>query len=143
MPRITMFILSVIDFFFKQKTAYEMRISDWSSDVCSSDLDGDAARAAHHRMRQPQIVIAAELAEIGARPRAMDRPPPPIAPRILDRDDSGNPGQLAHRPGATVGHGARGHVLDTHRQVARLAQRPKSPDQPPLPRPVVTGGDDP
>src|SRR3546814_3922855 len=27
-----------IFFFFKQKTAYEMRISDWSSDVCSSDL---------------------------------------------------------------------------------------------------------
>src|SRR3546814_19176624 len=32
-------------FFFKQKTAYEMRISDWSSDVCSSDLTGlDALR---------------------------------------------------------------------------------------------------
>src|SRR3546814_6070347 len=30
-------------FFFKQKTAYEMRISDWSSDVCSSDLGGQAA----------------------------------------------------------------------------------------------------
>src|SRR3546814_3926225 len=29
-------------FFFKQKTADEMRISDWSSDVCSSDLLGDA-----------------------------------------------------------------------------------------------------
>src|SRR3546814_1306107 len=29
-------------FFFKQKTAYEMRISDWSSDVCSSDLSFDA-----------------------------------------------------------------------------------------------------
>src|SRR3546814_1258652 len=28
-----------IVFFFKQKTAYEMRIGDWSSDVCSSDLD--------------------------------------------------------------------------------------------------------
>src|SRR3546814_3863178 len=28
-------------FFFKQKTAYEMRISDWSSDVCSSDLEPD------------------------------------------------------------------------------------------------------
>src|SRR3546814_10102282 len=28
----------VVDFCFKQKTAYEMRISDWSSDVCSSDL---------------------------------------------------------------------------------------------------------
>src|SRR3546814_14946668 len=31
-------ILVVFLFFFKQKTAYEMRISDWSSDVCSSDL---------------------------------------------------------------------------------------------------------
>src|SRR3546814_4244260 len=31
-------------FFFKQKTAYEMRISDWNSDVCSSDLSG-AGRA--------------------------------------------------------------------------------------------------
>src|SRR3546814_4483348 len=31
-----MFVL--VFFFFKQKTAYEMRISDWSSDVCSSDL---------------------------------------------------------------------------------------------------------
>src|SRR3546814_7298083 len=30
--------------FFKQKTAYEMRISDWSSDVCSSDLDGRCSR---------------------------------------------------------------------------------------------------
>src|SRR3546814_2257837 len=29
-------------FFFKQKTAYEMRISDWSSDVCSSDLRRDS-----------------------------------------------------------------------------------------------------
>src|SRR3546814_1880270 len=29
---------SLCFFFFKQKTAYEMRISDWSSDVCSSDL---------------------------------------------------------------------------------------------------------
>src|SRR3546814_20056660 len=40
-------------FFFKQKTAYEMRISDWSSDVCSSDLlyralrDDDEALAVH------------------------------------------------------------------------------------------------
>src|SRR3546814_4594494 len=35
----------VLFFFFKQKTAYEMRISDWSSDVCSSDLrDRPAAR---------------------------------------------------------------------------------------------------
>src|SRR3546814_14061273 len=31
-------VVSIFFFFFKQKTAYEMRISDWSSDVCSSDL---------------------------------------------------------------------------------------------------------
>src|SRR3546814_7939388 len=31
-------LLDVFIFFFKQKTAYELRISDWSSDVCSSDL---------------------------------------------------------------------------------------------------------
>src|SRR3546814_1291839 len=31
-------LLFCLFFFFKQKTAYEMRISDWSSDVCSSDL---------------------------------------------------------------------------------------------------------
>src|SRR3546814_2284003 len=35
-----MLCLSCFFFFFKQKTAYEMRISDWSSDVCSSDLYG-------------------------------------------------------------------------------------------------------
>src|SRR3546814_9481253 len=33
-------MLSLV-FFFKQNTSYEMRISDWSSDVCSSDLVGD------------------------------------------------------------------------------------------------------
>src|SRR3546814_18341787 len=33
-----MFYICFVFFFFKQKTAYEMRISDWSSDVCSSDL---------------------------------------------------------------------------------------------------------
>src|SRR3546814_3209901 len=39
------FFVSVCVFFFKQKTAYEMRISDWSSDVCSSDLDAAKAKA--------------------------------------------------------------------------------------------------
>src|SRR3546814_1219493 len=38
------FVLLIIGFFFfKQKTAYEMRISDWSSDVCSSDLSIEVA----------------------------------------------------------------------------------------------------
>src|SRR3546814_5484270 len=41
-------VIMQLIFFFKQKTAYEMRISDWSSDVCSSDLGvalGDPAEA--------------------------------------------------------------------------------------------------
>src|SRR3546814_13781166 len=38
----SMFLLTQDFFFFKQKTAYEMRISDWSSDVCSSDLAAPA-----------------------------------------------------------------------------------------------------
>src|SRR3546814_18401753 len=40
-------------FFFKQKTAYEMRISDWSSDVCSSDL-----------LRQPHRMALEPLGQI-------------------------------------------------------------------------------
>src|SRR3546814_6419244 len=45
-------------FFFNQKTAYEMRISDWSSDVCSSDLKGVARfqqGAVHPKHRQDQL----------------------------------------------------------------------------------------
>src|SRR3546814_4780774 len=40
-------------FFFKQKTAYEMRISDWSSDVCSSDLDEQDADEAVGELAWP------------------------------------------------------------------------------------------
>src|SRR3546814_13003554 len=49
-----------IFFFIKQKTAYDMRISDWSSDVCSSDLSAPAhavaARSQHHRVSGEQMV---------------------------------------------------------------------------------------
>src|SRR3546814_8993114 len=38
-----LFYVLLYFFFFKQKTAYDMRISDWSSDVCSSDLGGNHA----------------------------------------------------------------------------------------------------
>src|SRR3546814_5967364 len=38
----------MIVFFCKQKTAYEMRISDWSSDVCSSDLIGGELKTRKH-----------------------------------------------------------------------------------------------
>src|SRR3546814_4960382 len=59
--------------FVKQKTAYEMRISDWSSDVCSSDLYGDArtlerrAQAMEAWLANPELLEAdkdAEYAEV-------------------------------------------------------------------------------
>src|SRR3546814_4500178 len=48
-----MIVLCLFVFFFKQKTAYEMRISDWSSDVCSSDFDRDRVIAARKVDRGP------------------------------------------------------------------------------------------
>src|SRR3546814_5194873 len=50
--------------FFKQKTAYEMRISDWSSDVCSSDL---------------AMVLAAVVLLIAVQMPGEDEPPVPTA----------------------------------------------------------------
>src|SRR3546814_4337991 len=46
-------------FFFKQKTAYEMRISDWSSDVCSSDLQRDQWNRIKELMSDPTTTSVA------------------------------------------------------------------------------------
>src|SRR3546814_5817604 len=57
-------------FFFKQKTAYEMRISDWSSDVCSSDLEalmragGVYARLMAEQARQSAVSVAVDAAPV-------------------------------------------------------------------------------
>src|SRR3546814_2925610 len=45
-------------FFFKQKTAYEMRISDWSSDVCSSDLFADHVHGAVDDLLRDRLLAA-------------------------------------------------------------------------------------
>src|SRR3546814_8410265 len=52
----------VVVFFFKQKTAYEMRISDWSSDVCSSDLGAEGVGDVGHLLLEgagPQVELSA------------------------------------------------------------------------------------
>src|SRR3546814_6228888 len=49
-------------FFFKQKTAYEMRISDWSSDVCSSDLAVDSQSGSDVVVKFPKPAVLAEPA---------------------------------------------------------------------------------
>src|SRR3546814_1772314 len=59
-------------FFFKQKTAYEMRISDWSSDVCSSDLPD-----ARPRSGCPDQPPAARSDHAPARAAAPGPPPAP------------------------------------------------------------------
>src|SRR3546814_4341140 len=60
-------------FFFKQKTAYEMRISDWSSDVCSSDLnfskikiDRSFVRGAAQNSEESVAIIKAIVALAGS-----------------------------------------------------------------------------
>src|SRR3546814_8231582 len=68
-----------IFFFFKQKTAYEMRISDWSSDVCSSDLGARLSRHARSSRR--------------AHPRDPDR----LAFRVDGGDGIGAVGRAAVR----------------------------------------------
>src|SRR3546814_2899339 len=56
---------SVLFFFFKQKTAYDLRISDWSSDVCSSDLGVlllVLAPVINHVLRLDNLLVAALIA---------------------------------------------------------------------------------
>src|SRR3546814_7643076 len=91
-------------FFFKQKTAYEMRISDWSSDVCSSDLDARAARAAalHHEQPEPAVIskrhietAAADLgAAVGGGCDDDDRDVVVERAQMLEKFDPADPGHL-------------------------------------------------
>src|SRR3546814_13074794 len=76
-------------FFFKQKTAYEMRISDWSSDVCSSDLESYIA-SANSRLANYRRSLAnarARFAQLTGHPApdALGRPPILDAP-VLSLD---------------------------------------------------------
>src|SRR3546814_14054594 len=51
----------IVFFFFKQKTAYEMRISDWSSDVCSSDLLAAKSEAVSRKLGLAELAQAFTL----------------------------------------------------------------------------------
>src|SRR3546814_15884724 len=73
-------------FFFKQKTAYEMRISDWSSDVCSSDLRVDfRCRVADLAQPSPRV---------GAEPRRR------LGRRIIGLQAEARPGDPEAPPGS-------------------------------------------
>src|SRR3546814_2019945 len=62
-------LLELLFFFFKQKTAYEMRISDWSSDVCSSDLN----RSWRQAKGRPDRFHRIQPADPGLRTRSEER----------------------------------------------------------------------
>src|SRR3546814_6556986 len=66
--------LRLVFFFFKQKTAYEMRISDWSSYVCSSDLSGKQARSVIDGLPADVVTLALE-ADIDAIAKASGKIP--------------------------------------------------------------------
>src|SRR3546814_20083373 len=69
--------LFVFFFFFKQKTAYEMRISDWSSDVCSSDLlearDLDLLALERPRLDRRAVRVVARIEALAARRQPIER----------------------------------------------------------------------
>src|SRR6056297_1742104 len=57
-------------FFFKQKTAYEILRSDWSSDVCSSDLRGTTTVLVTHSVREA-VMLADRVVVLSPRPARM------------------------------------------------------------------------
>src|SRR3546814_4586329 len=84
-------------FFFKHKTAYEMRMSDWSSDVCSSDLIGRGHALPRHRgapfgeslrLVQP-IILGDHIRLVDARIADRERAPFILHDRPVDRTING------------------------------------------------------
>src|SRR3546814_7915264 len=96
--------------FFKQKTAYEMRISDWSSDVCSSDLEGAGGRGCAGRRERHAGAAHRGLLRLG-RDRAAVRPGQCVLP--ARRQDGG-----LHGPGA----GGAGRRRDGDRDGPRRSE---------------------
>src|SRR3546814_4451280 len=54
---------TMIVFCFKQKTAYELRISDWSSDLCSSDLPSEI-RSLGEMQQEPHVAVQGDRADM-------------------------------------------------------------------------------
>src|SRR3546814_15461033 len=76
-------------FLFKQKTAYEMRISDWSSDVCSSDLDLAGAVLGEVEAQQPGAAAHDAGQFLGVVELQPERDAEPLAQRRRDQSRPG------------------------------------------------------
>src|SRR3546814_1296179 len=113
---------SLFFFFFKQKTAYEMRISDWSSDVCSSDLDAARDRAGAPARRRPAAQVPGQVpghrtAAAAGRVQARHRPRRRHRDRE-DRPDAQAAAAVGRRTGAVRAVGGRAA------QVVRMKRYP-------------------
>src|SRR3546814_2471291 len=102
-------------FFFKRKTAYEMRISDWSSDVCSSDLrrrEGEREVGAGQGLGAPGDLDGVDLLAVGVEDLDGELLRGVIGGQQALRvgDPEGRPHRLAggeHRPAEELGEGHR------------------------------------
>src|SRR3546814_9718736 len=97
-------------FFFKQKTAYEMRISDWSSDVCSSDLErpGPAVHARRPRGTAAELHGGAAVGPVAPGPgdaRGVRRAARCAAAHAREAGRAGGAGGTAR--GTAGGHAGR------------------------------------
>src|SRR3546814_6502144 len=84
--------MRVFFFFFKQKTAYEMRISDWSSDVCSSDLVEQRPRCGEARPGEftgLQEIVGGHAAAARGQPEPCERAEDDIGERREAAEDEG------------------------------------------------------
>src|SRR3546814_14191890 len=102
--------MRVFFFFFKQKTAYEMRISDWSSDVCSSDLVEQRPRCGEARPGEftgLQEIVGGHAAAARGQPEPCERAEDDIGERREAAEDEGERAAIEHllqEPAAEVVH---------------------------------------
>src|SRR3546814_18833105 len=109
-------------FFFKQKTAYEMRISDWSSDVCSSDLAPPSPSSVSRAARRPNASMRDSPSPApNSTPRKKRAPPnasspSPRAPRRSPRDRKSD--SWGESVSERVDHGG-GSTIKKHKKTKR------------------------
>src|SRR3546814_15006074 len=115
----------VLVVFFKQKTAYEMRISDWSSDVCSSDLRCLLAGSRPPRIGSSNTTSATTTINAAKPINSGITMHPPIRaclPYLPWRGDARSPPPLLRRPAKSVA--ARTHTTRcVHSYIGRAALR--------------------
>src|SRR3546814_11147793 len=123
-----------IVFFFKQMTAYEVRISDWSSDVCSSDLRGRPLEETDAKWRQACVVgpsASGSVAEAADLPGPADRDVGSHHPHLRHSGLSDPDAQGRHHhpvAGSAAAGSRRGADHHSHRMGLPAFDRLRHPD---------------